>query len=112
MLSSPARSGRPRRVVAVARVAACGPCRRAFSHNLWLNGKEIGEVDCSSWPSSEEWPNGGFGRPTGLGVAGYNSYSEFSKHGLICTFPSCVFHESRLPEGRFIAIKLVIFEKA
>ena len=86
--------------------------RRAFSHNLWLNGKEIGEVDCSSWPSSEEWPNGGFGRPTGLGVAGYNSYSEFSKHGLICTFPSCVFHESRLPEGRFIAIKLVIFEKA
>ena len=78
----------------------------------WLNGKEIGEVDCSSWPSSEEWPNGGFGRPAGLGVAGYNSYSEFSKHGLICTFPSCVFHESRLPEGRFIAIKLVIFEKA
>ena len=52
-------------------------------------------------------------RPTGLGIAGYKCQAEFTSAGLVCTFPSCVFHESRIPsEGHYTAVKMVIFERA
>ena len=48
---------------------------------------------------------------TGLEVAGYESHSKFGHCGLVCTFPSAAFHQSKLPGGKYIAVKMVIFER-